>query len=602
MAIAFAQRTTERSNDGISPSIWNEKNVKNIDSTGSELVTVKTKLGDMKMESKHVSILFSNPEVLIKEKKGAFMGNAPGVIGTPVGYVPSYDINMSIDNLDTHPWIERGPDGKPKKYLLAPIFIRGGYKSESVILQYGSQWVGAGNPYAIEGHPHNNGLMYIYSIQSLIWTLAKEQDMSNCMKWLDMIVRLCKSASAYFAINEEAFKIITPLRTTEEAMDMLNRSIAFIFFKDPADTKDVVRIVEKSLKRWRKRNTVLDFLADPITGIIAMLLYVPSLHNMIHNGVDEKKTMHIINDKMISFVRTITDNIDKRGSELNKVMLFNLFELHGETKITNEQSNMLYDFCMDTKNARTMAPLDDWKVIDKVELPITIKTTGFKINGQKNITTTKIESLPSDIEGGVKCTASSNNPTTWSGIGLSNPGLYSFSPVKTVGASSIGKGKTLGQTNTALFRVLYGNKTNDDIMPSKGKKYTGKSSAGMLYSEEDGKYDYRQRDSLDITKPFSLLIKPDGSFEVRDSKQQVWFALTNDEKKVEDAYVLIGYKFLEFDFAYNPVVTELQEHKNEHFKQLKQETPVPENPLQGLTGMALFNKLTELTKLDKSTS
>ncbi len=599
MAIAFAQRTTER-NGGILPSTWNDRNVKNIDSLGSEMISVVTKTGHQLIESKHVSILFKDPVILMKEQKKSFLGNAPGVIGTPVDYISSYDACMAIDKLDTHPLIDQ-----TKKYLLAPVFIKGKYKSDSVILQYGAQWVGAGDPYAIEGHPHNNALMYIYSIQSVIWSLANENKTEQCIKLLGMVTKLCRSASAYFKEDTEAFKVIEPLKTTEEAMDMLNRSIAFIFFKDKWTTEDVVRIVEKSLKRWRKRNQVLDFLADPIVGIIAMLLYIPSLHSMVHNNVDEKKTISGINDKMISFVKIITENIDKKGEELNKIMLSSLFELNGDVKINNEQSNVLYDFCMNMKNQRLMAPLDDWNLTEKFELPIFVKTTGYKINGQKNITTSKIKSLPLEIEGGVRCIVSSNNPTTWSGLGLRNPGLYAFEPLKTVGASNIGKGKTVGQTNTALFRILHGHLTNDDIMPNKGKKYTGKSSAGMLYSEEDCKYDYRQRDSLDITKSFSLLIKENGSFEIRDNKKQVWFEQTLEGEHKEESYVLIGYKFLEFDFTYNPSITEYHEHKNEHVKKeiiVEKEKQVEINPLQGLTGMALFNKLTELAQTTQSTS
>lgn len=250
-----------------------------------------------------------------------------------------------------------------------------------------------------------------------------------------------------------------------------------------------------------------------------------------------------------------------------------------------------------------MAPLDDWKLVDKFELPIFVKTNAFKCNNGKINVTSKIKSLPSEIEGGVKCIISSTNPTSWSGLGLKNPGLYSFQPVKTVGASNIGHGSTMGKTNTALFRILYGHLTNDDIMPNKGKKYIGKSSAGMLYSEEEGKYDYRQKDGLDITQPFSLLIKENGSFEVRNKNNQVWFELSLDGEG--DYYVLIGYKFMEFDFTYNPSVKDFYEHKNENVKLevLKEDVVKKEvNPLENLTGMSLFNQLTLLAQRNQSTN
>lgn len=541
MASRFSNRTTIRKN-GMDKTEWVDRFIKDCDSDGVEQIkTINIEGKQEETLRKKCFVLFENPEVRINETLNDNNFSAPSVIGKAVDFVSTEDGILAVYDIKAHPSIK-------KRSMLVPIYDYNHNTSKylNVANQCGAQWVGAGDPFEKEYHCHNVAMMYIYSLQSLIWQIANVGDTDDLKKYTEMTYWIVKSAKSYFATDQgkEAFKIIEPLSDCENANDMLNRAVAHIFFDNLINRQDMLRMVELSLKRVAKHreNVTDDFVTKPIYGITAMIITVPIFKNMVDNNINAEEIVSTINSKRFDLVMMIADNIEKKGIILDKMILHKLFELSGE-KISYANIEKLYDFCMCKDNFTIQAPFEDWGLVKKIILPFEISVDGLFINGKKLVQKTKI--TPLNETENQEWRIISTNVSEWSCFTIKTPGTYIFS-AKTVGAANLGNmyAKGVSTHNVASMCFLFGN----DCM---SKDQTIFSSGGIIYNknkhQSNGRYQLEYDcKTFDPTKPFKLVINDSGSFTVEQNNKTMY----NQQQVNYENPVLVSYKFLDIKMSY----------------------------------------------------
>ena len=527
----FAKRTEARSG-GITVKNWVDANIMPLSATQGK------------------GILFDNMFIQKGENRRNFGGNAPIIMGSPFKYTQAMDyFSFWFDNTN-----------RDNGTCFVPTGIAGP-DCDNMFSQCGAQWISAGILDSTAYNEQYVALMYTCAIQSVIWTLVNEEKKDAIAKWIGMAIDLCNAAKAYFKYKPLVFSIIEPLREAEDAIDMLSRAIAFIFFDDNWTIEELLRILEVSLKRWVHNSNKIDFVTNPILGIIGIVLVVPTLRDLVRGKKSTETVAKILNENFMYLMKILANNIIKKGIELNKLFLFELCQLGDLATITRINTDKLYDFCVNINNANILAPLAEWKLIALTSLPFDIILTG-KADGKPIITKSKFRQITDDNNA---FKLSSTAPSEWAPVQLLTTGIYHFKG-KQVGDSTLGIGNTQGKTNTCLVRFT----TGDDVIPHKPAPIQGMSSAGMLYREKFGRWDYENiNKTLNALEDFKLTIMENGSFSV-EQNDKLWYEFKRNEFNTP---VMVGFKFLEFTVTFKSFAV------------------LPEEDLNSLTGLALMKRL-----------
>lgn len=244
------------------------------------------------------------------------------------------------------------------------------------------------------------------------------------------------------------------------------------------------------LLRKQNRETHVNFVSQPIIGIIACMLVVPLLRRMIQSGVSPKDTVARLNEQTQNLAQCMCDNIkEPNHNERNCIILLKLVEIGG-VPLSKAQVKQLYSYCMNPSHNGVLAPLEKWKFIPETQLPCSVQTTGFTLNQDTNafLRPVKIRSKShpqqqqhkEDDEEGKEPGSSAENinpeqegqevakkvqpgpfvilptaPPEWSAFALKDPGVYRFR-TKLIGAAKAAVGNSAGQINTANVRFTTG--------------------------------------------------------------------------------------------------------------------------------------------------
>lgn len=568
--MAQFSRRTEARGDGIPPSRWVDEYLPSggtgANGNGQVLATMSNGTERL-IDVKNACIVFTDPQIMRKENRSN-TGNAPAVTGKVIGYADAREAFQARYKIKPHHLFKYGMVS-----LIVPIFHTNGAKTQNVTMQCGSAWVGAGEDnYGYDAH--HVASMYLYSIQSVIWDLMNEKEQKRMVTLADMCTKLISSAKAYFRYDEKSFEIIEPLKDCEDAIDMLNRAVAFIFFEDKWSKLDLLRILEISLKKWKKYNADKDFVTEPILGIYGILIAVPILRDFSNGLLNDEKSVKTINDRLMKMLQVTTENIGQRGENLNKIIWFELCKLSSVLNLKRAQSDLFYDFCMVKKNFHKFAPFEDWKVVEKPVIPFEAGLDGFR-SGRHPAMVSKL--VVHDREGKEPTyRVTSTNPAKWAGFGLKTAGKYNFTG-KPVSGANFAEGNSQGQQRVCNCRFLLGT----DVLPNVGE---GKSSAGMLREQVHGTWTYTNTyETLDL-RNFEIKIDPNGSFEISQFGRRWYQREQTDFKQC----VLIGYKFLDFQIEFEPIGE--KDHVVEEIEPGADESI----DLNGLTPSALLQTLAKI--------
>lgn len=622
MAETYAKRTENRG-AGITPIEWIRRFVDPLPTTkvnGDTIRGFDASGVACNIPRGHACLLFNNLNVTRQENRSNHGGNAPTVQGTPVKILNIKDAFRTVMGLANHACLPEGGNGRQTKNVCLVPLYKPDDSSENVIGQCGATWVGAGDSFKFNYHPHNSALMYMYAIQSTIWALANESKKDRVMELAEQVSYLVQAAHDLFTYQTDCMQIVSPLWEAEDAVDMLNRAISFIFRSLAKDgvtnwsTEDVLRILEISLKRWRKftDDRSVDFVTKPIFGIIGIMLMVPALRDMVAGKQILPATVKRINDGTMELATTMAANIELSPGDRNKIFLYKLCTLGDLGSYKKEQIDQLYEYCMRRENLDQLAPLVAWDFIPAMTCPFKFSTSG-KVQNKAVKFQSKVKPLGGDAAAGYKITSTS--PAEWTPLQLHTPGIYTFVG-ELVGGASVGQGSTQGKTDTAIIRFT----TGDDAMPPKGRPIEGISTAGMHYHlvPATNKWDFVNIGRvLDPLKTFQVTINRDASFAVAHGpagNQTVWYSApakrpASDEPLSNDHSVMLGFKFLSLTvkFVENkaapaaapvPAAAESKPAESREEKKDTAESKTP-NPIEGLTGTALLQKLAELKIAEK---
>jgi hypothetical protein len=584
MAEQFSSRTVI-STGGLSPLEWIQRYVTNGTFVGETKVAI-TRMDGKKdfLPLKQVGMVFRDLKLRNKESKGN-RGGAPSVMATPMIDLVSLEHGfLATDGLMEHTCVKR-------KDIIIPIGFPTSVKDQVVFQQCAREWVscGANN---INMHDHHVANMLMSALQCTLWEISNDVSQKvQCLRF-DNLVLLVNATNAYFSRYPEAFKVVAPLRDADSARDMLARALAFIFFDEKWNKEELLRILEIMLKRYNKfqhkeGQKEADFITKPIPGIIGCLLVIPLLRYMLKDGVKAEETVKELNAKTEALVLHMCENIKiEKVEERNKSILYKLVQFSDlKDCVSVEQLGKLYDFCMDRKNHETYAPLSSWGLVKETTLPFDFVSTGFCIGGKLSGTVVKIKAREGkEGDPAEYFDVMPSSPADWNAFGLTTPGIYTIKSV-IIGAAEQAIGNSQGKVNVANLRFTSGM----DVLP-KGRE--GKSSAGIHYQRlASGKWDYSKTGvCLDLSKEFNVTLKDDICYVNQGS---LFYSFPTERHPA-----VIGFKFLKFVISYRdfpkstnekvelPVAKEGNEKKGD---------AVPAHVVGDLTGIALMNKLRELS-------
>lgn len=540
MAEGFGDRSQPRPLVGTPADKWIVKILPGlpVNKLNGELVMAKNKLGmEQEVCLGRCGLLFTKLRTQREENVNNHGGNAACVVGVSseiVDFGESFEAMLlkkphSVShsgNVCAVPLFHSNPGSD------VSAGSAGDTSQTTVMKQCAAQWQGGGNPYKVDSTPDNNhaALMYMYSIQSLVWEIATEQSKQKVHGLAEKLVLLVRAAKAYFVSDPVAFKTVQALEDADDALDMLNRSLAFVFFDHFWDTETFLRIVEVSLKRWAKHYSP-DFVSHPALGINCICLMVSPLRDLVRGKSSVAQCCDTINTRTLGLAQLMQDYITERGHTLNKRILGYLC-----AEFPVEQTGRLYDYCIQQCNADLLAPLVSMGLLPEVEMPFKSTVSGT-VNGHHTKVTSKFRPLS---EG--KLILTSTLASEWTPLALKSYGVYHFEPTL-VGAARAGTGNTLGDTNVAVVRFTSGY----DVLPN---KVSGISSAGMFYTssfDRNGvcKWMYSSiHKSLSLAKPFTVNLT---EREVTISQRgEMWFSMHHNFANLETNPLMVGFKFLRF--------------------------------------------------------
>ena len=107
-------------------------------------------------------------------------------------------------------------------------------------------------------------------------------------------------------------EILEALWDSERDVNMLHRVVSFIFNSSGTNKEAFLRMIEISLKRWRKKNSDCDFVTSPPLGIIGIMVIVPIIQRMVSNSISEEKASEEINTATMEIMKTISENISSK--------------------------------------------------------------------------------------------------------------------------------------------------------------------------------------------------------------------------------------------------------------------------------------------------
>ena len=582
MAEGFSERSQLRGLTGITADKWIQKYVANLPTTGknSGQTTATTKYGN-----KHdfplgkCALLFTDLKIQRPENPDNHGGNATCVVGKVSEVVEIEEACFSMLLGKSHTLIPY-KDPTQNNTTIVPLFLCDATDAnqEAVLSQFGAQWQACGHPYKLDSSKQDSiVLMYMYSIQSIVWEIATTTSKAIMESLLGKLLLVAASAKSFFIAFPEAYKIVQALEDAEDALDMLNRSLAFLFSDKSWNTETFVRIVEVSLKRYLRRvcrampassfpnngGVGVDMVAEPPIGIYCICLMVQPLRDLVLYKSSVKDCIYKIDTQMSGLAQIIQNNHPERGKIMNKNILCYLCP-----NFTVAQLSDLYDYCLIPSSIDVLAPIAKMGFVPEIDVPFRYDVMG-RVNGHP----TKVTSRVSLGEAGWRVTSSL--ASEWTPLVLKSYGTYHFTPT-VVGTAKGGIGNTKGDTNTAVVRFT----TGYDVLP---KDRMGISSAGMLYSETKNSYGVKKwnyknlHQAISLEDPFELIIR-EGGIVLHQGSWKEWHAFKMDLSDLDANPLMVGFKFLRFVLKYTPLDPPKQ--------------PQPQQPpLEDVTGTALIRQL-----------
>lgn len=570
----FSKRT-EYNPGTVPPLVWMQNNFVQHPFEGKEEVEILEQDNKItKVPISEACLVFVDLVEEIKENKSNVRGTAPQVTGVPLlhlfRYTDAFKHLYKQDNF-VHPGIEMKQTSTTAMGHIGALLPLGRPMDDwnrHVVQESARRYISAGRC-NIDMSDQHVGNMLISMIKTLIWTCVNDHKIEDQITRFQHLTLLCKSARWYFSRYPESYRVIEPLKDDIDTMDVLVRASSFIFFTQKWSTEELVRILELMLKRYRKKfNHEISFVSHPITGCIACLLTIPYLREMIAERITAEEASNMFNQSLLDLVQTIASIIEEDTVTVNKKILRKIISMSDLKTLTEEQVDKIYEYTMDRRNMVQLAPLEEWGVIEKVEMKFILLTDDMKITGKP----LKTKVLIRNGEEGYQ--VFSTSATDWSCIGLITPGIYIFKP-KLIGVAAAGRGNTVGQVNVANLRFT----TGLDVLP---RQIEGRASTGKHYYNRGNRWDYYDTNlTLDLTRSFEVKINQDRTFEIKQNGP--FFA------GLTEPNLLIGFKFLKFELEYNEIQKE----------EVKIESIGVDNSIKGLTGQALIAKLAEL-KIDES--
>jgi hypothetical protein len=510
----------------------------------AEVIPIEEKKQELMPVGK-CGVLFNKPTCLVYQSTDNTQSSGSAIVATPVAFV------SIVDSFYNSYYTEYSYHSIKKPYLIVPLAI---FQSEqlssferAIFEQCGAQWIASGEPFKLDYQPDNCALMFTYSIQSIIFSICTEHNKSKIDLFTKMIIYIYYSAKSYFSKEDRAFKVIEPLFTNLNAIDMLNRAvIVFLFSEKKPAINNILYMMEISLKRIfrRTKSRSTDFMKDPT--LIAGILGITTILPIFRRHFDDLPTKSLdelcasiskeINEVMFNYAKKFKLVLETKNNleSSNKAIICSLFEL-GKLCFSKEQFDNFYNFCSDLKKFYVPAPFSKWGLIKSSLAPFKILNSGFYHHNTYTIPVLFMKSKEKKSHSII-----ARDYTTWSAIGLKDAGTYTFK-CKSIGNSEYGEGNTVGEHHVAILRVT----TGPDILPTQFSKIKreGLASTGMHYSLVRKLWRYRRSEwTLDLDEEFVLIIK--NNYFVIRQKNRIWF-----EGNLRE-YVTFSFKFLSLQLIF----------------------------------------------------
>ena len=368
-------------------------------------------------------------------------------------------------------------------HVIVPIGDMGypDYHTTCVLKQCARQWFGGD----IDMNDTNILRMYYSAIQSLLITLVQSKTLEDLTTWTIPLLGMVRALKKLHYDLPDAKKVAETFRIVPSLDNSLQKALAHSIAGTPVTLEDQIRMLESILRHTLRTKSEFTAVSP---GPIAVFLACPLLSYLPDDVPFEKLVKLFVadfNQAMERYVDALpTPNIYVR-KEIRCIVA--LTRTAFEKALTYEQ----VEACLASLKADPTAEVPWTGVLPAPQDLVPQIFCGPFVGKGARVVTRACVVKP---ESPTRFFAAGSKGTEWTGLQLLTAGIYTVDlfPLETPPLS-------IGEDRKANFRCTLGN----DILTLQEHSY---SLAGMLQMRNDGAWELRHAEPLDIRQPVQIMI------------------------------------------------------------------------------------------------
>jgi hypothetical protein len=502
MADKFSQRVNAI--NGISYDVWFQKYVKSVDDfEKGELMECKNINGQIiKRPINSCAILLKDCSFQRQGTKNNYgKGGSNAITGNPIDFI---DIMTVFPDLFAKK--QNGIlSGLHNAYAIPLCLINEFPGTKTVMDDYASKYVSQGVCVSHDDTHIANMICSVFAaicfnLSSEITVNGKTPDSKRILFLTNAFYSLTRTAKSVAKFSYKANKLMRLMPYVPRPADTFQATImAFIFNEQPHISIKVNQIALAIRRFFHYSGENASFIKTNPTGLIGLLLIIPKISSLIDDteiqsqleSEEGNKYIKVINDIVKAINETVegiskhikehytTEMIQVEIHSINKMILTKFASASSNPLIPTELVGKIYD------TVRQVTP--DKDIADILGITETlpfIKTSDLTLNKVKNKNFPVL--VKTEINIGNDCpyagTWVPSDSREWTGLVLKKIPEYEHVIIcDALGLSNFETGNSLGNMDTANFRITLGN----EIMSS---NYPGISVSGMIYNPVTKKY------------------------------------------------------------------------------------------------------------------
>lgn len=578
---------------GISPKDWNEKyNISNDDFKGDELVMVTTKNNTkIELPIKDAALVLYGIERCTKTSiwKSLDLSNTIWSFSKFIGFIPRSELCVVYGD-GTNPLIESN--------LLDHVVIPLGYldkKSDKsqIILQNQAHHI-----LKTDTDDQYVGILYMKVLKSLVYMSANSKTIEQQKHLISTSFFVARAMKKYFELYPNSYKSLDPLIYDENAEDVLERTLIFVFQKNKWNARTFWSILIKNFQRMIFHSKTIP-TSDIIKtqGPITCFIFCPILKEYFNDNKSFDTCQQDFNNSVETLLEELVNMVSEKESNLNiNSYILQKLAQYNNFAINKQSADHILEWISLNSEPKNQISLKKFGLADDIKASFEYD---LDVRPNCRLTSSDNESFLNSIYNDeYDIVIQSSDPTQWSGIKFKSTGIYKIK-CKTLGMSVQMAGNTYGKELIQNISFSLPNKITGDsysvdnaswnITLGNGRECYWNGYVWHYRDYEHGVFDFNEIITIEYQKNYIVTIKRENG--------SVYL-----ETQATDSGFVLGYKNVILQIDHKDIksietILEQLDHKDINTGEtILEHIDRPKNnvTLENLTPSAILNQLKNL--------